>query len=56
MSERLRKLIRKVGDPVVAPNLINQSKDTRLIDRLQTGSKQTVVAYGTSLTARWGHG
>ncbi len=50
MSERLRKLIRKVGDPVVAPNLINQSKDTRLIDRLQTGSKQTVVAYGTSLT------
>ena len=51
MSERLRKLIRKVSDPVVAPNLINQSKDTRLIDRLQTGSKQTVVAYGTSLTA-----
>ena len=51
MSERLRKLIRKVSDPVVAPNLINQSKDTRLIDRLQTGIKQTVVAYGTSLTA-----
>ena len=51
MSERLRKLIRKVSDPVVAPNLINQQNSKRLIDRLQSGSKQTVVAYGTSLTA-----
>jgi lysophospholipase L1-like esterase len=51
MSERLRKLIRKVGDPVLAPNLINQSKNSHLIDRLQKGSKQTLVAYGTSLTA-----
>jgi arylsulfatase A-like enzyme/lysophospholipase L1-like esterase len=50
MSERLRKLIRKVGDPVHAPNLMKEAEKTRLIDRLKKGSKQTVVAYGTSLT------
>ena len=50
MSERLRKLIREVGDPVDAPNLMKVAKKTRLIDRLRQGSKQTVVAYGTSLT------
>ena len=50
MSERLRKLIREVGDPVHAPNLLKEAQKTRLIDRLKQGSKQTVVAYGTSLT------
>lgn len=50
MSEQLRNLIREVGDPVQAPNLIKQAKKTRLIDRLKSGTKQTVVAYGTSLT------
>ena len=49
MSERLRKLIREVGDPVHAPNLMKEVEKTRLIDRLKR-SKQTVVAYGTSLT------
>ena len=51
MSNRLRNLIRKVEDPVHAPNLIKQAEKKRLIDRLKSGSKQTVVAYGTSLTA-----
>ena len=51
MSDRLRNLIREVGDPVIAPNLMKQAKGSRLIDRLQAGTKQTVVAYGTSLTA-----
>jgi lysophospholipase L1-like esterase len=51
MSDRLRNLVREVGDPIVAPNLMKQAKGNRLIDRLQAGTKQTVVAYGTSLTA-----
>ena len=50
MSERLRKLIREVGDPVHAHKLIKEAEKTLLIDRLKQGSKQTVVAYGTSLT------
>ena len=50
MSERLRNLIREVGDPVHAPNLMKESVKNRLIDRLKQGKKQTVVAYGTSLT------
>ncbi|MDG0963752.1 MAG: sulfatase-like hydrolase/transferase [Opitutales bacterium] len=50
LTKKLRYLIREVGDPVHAPNLIRQSKKTRLIERLKQGTKQTVVAYGTSLT------
>jgi len=47
---RLRNLIREVGDTVDAPNLVKDVNRTRLIDRLKQGKKQTVVAYGTSLT------
>ena len=50
LTRRLRNLICEVGDTVDAPNLVKDVNKTRLIDCLKQGKKQTVVAYGTSLT------